>query len=111
MTKEKYWPEKGHYCVIYTRAYDIWPAGWRVVRAVKVTKKGLITHVIENRNWRKSTKANEGNSLTAKFVHSEPEEPYFKILTISEYADYDLSDLDGEIYPTRDRVREAIVEG
>ena len=111
MTGGKFKPKKGHYCIVYTRAYDLWPAGWRVVRVVKVNKKGEITHIISNLSYLETTKANKGNSLKAYFVCPQSEETDNSVLTISEYADFDLSDLDGEIYPDLDQVRKAIITG
>ena len=110
MTVKKYRPKKGHYCIIYTRAYDAWPAGWRVVRIVKVSKNDLITHVVPNRNWTKSIKANDGNSLAGNFTEKS-EENHLEVLTISTYAEFDLSDLDGDIYQRTSQVRDAITTG
>ena len=103
--------KKGQYCTVYTRAYDACPAGWRLVRVVKVDPKGYITHVVPNSSWTKSTKGNSGNSLKAKFVCADSLETSCSVMTIGEYADYDLSDLDGEIYPELDQVKKALTEG
>ena len=111
MTETKNKPQKGHYCVVYTRAYDMWPAGWRVVRVIKVDREGEITHIVPNSSYQENTKANKGNSLAEKFVCARSHETDCSVLTIGEYAYFDLSDLDGEIYPKLEHVRQAIKEG
>ena len=99
-------PKRGQSCVVYTRAYDQWLAGWRVMRIVKVNRAGVITHVTPDHRWRDTIKANKGNDFSANFIVTDPNGRM--VLTIGSYVDFDLSDLDGEIYRTTEEIAKAI---
>ena len=114
MTKPKF--KKGQWCAVHTRAYDCWPAGWRLVRIVKVDRVGLITHVVKENSWTDAVKANAGNNLKANFVFApvitDNLNPHKKhTFTVGEYADYDLSDIHEHIFPTLGELKSAIVYG